>query len=109
MINKPNIYFAGQISGVEGYVESTASGLMVAYNIIQRLKGKEMKWLDTTMIGSLAKHVCTENKDYQPMNANFGIIKPLDKKIKDKRLKYEEYAKRSLSVIEVLINEFKGS
>ena len=109
MINKPNVYFAGQISGVEGYVESTASGLMVAYNIIQRLKGKEMNWNETTMLGSLAKHVSTENKDYQPMNANFGIIKPLDKKIKDKKLKYEEYAKRSLIDIEVLKNEFKGS
>ncbi len=109
MMNKTNVYFAGQISGVEGYVESAASGLMVAYNIIQKLKGKEMKWLDTTMLGSLAKHVCTESKDYQPMNANFGIIKPLDKKIKDKKLKYEEYAKRSLIDIEVLVNEFKGS
>ena len=108
-INKPNVYFAGQISGVEGYVESTASGLMDAYNIIQRLKGKEMNWNETTMLGSLAKHVSTENKDYQPMNANFGIIKPLDKKIKDKKLKYEEYAKRSLIDIEVLKNEFKGS
>ena len=109
MINKPNVYFAGQISGVEGYVESTASGLMVAYNIIQRLKGKEMNWNETTMLGSLAKHVSTENKDYQPMNANFGIIKPFDKKIKDKKLKYVEYAKRSLIDIEVLKNEFKGS
>ena len=109
MIDRPNVYFAGQISGVEGYVESAASGLMVAYNIIQRLKNVEMNWPDTTMLGSLSKHVCTENKDYQPMNANFGIIKPFDKKIKDKKVKYEEYAKRSLIDIEVLKNEFKGS
>lgn len=109
MKSKNNIYFAGQISGVEGYVESAASGLMVAYNIIQRLNNKEVDFKETTMLGSLSKHISTENKDYQPMNANFGIIKGLDKKIKDKKIKYEEYAKRSLNDIEVLKNEFKGS
>ena len=109
MKEKRNIYFAGQISGVEGYVESAASGLMVGYNIISRVFGKNICFKDTTMLGSLAKHVSTENKDYQPMNANFGIIAKLDKKIKDKKLKYELYAKRSLNDIEVLIDEFKGS
>jgi len=104
-----NIYFAGQISGVEGYVESAASGLMVGYNIMCRLLEKNIEWKETTMLGSLAKHVSGENKDYQPMNANFGIIAKLDKKIKDKKLKYELYAKRSLEDIEVLINELKGA
>ena len=104
-----NIFFAGQISGVEGYVESAASGLMVGYNILNRLNDKVVEWKDTTMLGSLAKHVATENKDYQPMNANFGIIRGLEKKIKDKKLKYELYAKRSLEDIEVLKNELKGS
>jgi len=104
-----NIYFAGQISGVEGYVESAASGLMVGYNIVNKIYGKNTEWKETTMLGSLAKHVSSENKDYQPMNANFGIIAKLDKKIKDKKLKYELYAKRSLEDIEVLKNELKGS
>ena len=104
-----NIYFAGQISGVEGYVESAASGLMVGYNIVCRVLRKNIEWKETTMLGSLAKHVASENKDYQPMNANFGIIAKLDKKIKDKKLKYELYAKRSLEDIEVLRNELKGS
>ncbi len=106
-----DIFFAGQISGVEGYVESTASGLMIAYNILTRLKGKTLDWKEETMFGSLAKHVSTEVKDYQPMNANFGIIKPLEvnKKIKDKKLKYEMYAKRSLEQMEVLKNELKGA
>lgn len=104
-----NIYFAGQISGVEGYVESAASGLMVAYNIVCRLKGKKIEFTEDTMLGSLAKHVATENKDYQPMNANFGIIQKLDKKVKDKKLKYEMYAKRALNSIEVQKNEFENS
>ena len=109
MRNKNNVYFAGQISGVEGYVESAASGLMVGINILNRLKEKSVDFPETTMLGSLAKHISTETKDYQPMNANFGIIKPLDKKIKDKRLKYEEYAKKSLMDVEVLKNELANS
>lgn len=88
MKGKNNIYFAGQISGVEGYVESAASGLMVAYNIISRENNKNIEFPDTTMLGSLAKYISTENKNFQPMNANFGIIKPLEKKIKDKKEKY---------------------
>ena len=88
MKEKNNIYFAGQISGVEGYVESAASGLMVAYNIISRKNNQNIEFPDTTMLGSLAKYISTENKNFQPMNANFGIIKPLEKKIKDKKEKY---------------------
>ena len=89
MKEKNNIYFAGQISGVEGYVESAASGLMVAYNIISRENNKNIEFPDTTILGSLAKYISTENKNFQPMNANFGIIKPLEKKIKDKKEKYK--------------------
>lgn len=95
-----NIYFAGQISGVEGYVESAASGLMVAYNIISRKNNKNIEFPDTTILGSLAKYISTENKNFQPMNANFGIIKPLEKKIKDKKEKYSilsEIAIRDIS------------
>jgi methylenetetrahydrofolate--tRNA-(uracil-5-)-methyltransferase len=83
-----DIYFAGQISGVEGYVESAASGMMVAYSIIARMNGRKITFPEDTILGSLAKYVSTENKNYQPMNANFGILKPLDKKIRDKKEKY---------------------
>lgn len=99
-----NIYFAGQISGVEGYVESAASGMMVAYGIMY---GKNI-FGTTTMLGSLAKYISTPNENFQPMNANFGIIEPLEKKIKDKKLKYEMYAKRAIQSIEEIKNEFKG-
>lgn len=90
--NNKNIYFAGQISGVEGYVESAASGMMVAFSIISKLKNKECIFPNTTMLGSLSKYVSTYNENYQPMNANFGILKPLDEKIKDKKEKYTRLA-----------------
>lgn len=100
--NNNNIYFAGQISGVEGYVESAASGLMVAVSIIERLKENSIKFPDNTMLGSLANYISTENKNYQPMNANFGIIRPLESKIKDKKLKYEKLANIAIDSIEKL-------
>ena len=105
--NNTNIYFAGQISGVEGYVESAASGLMVAISIIERMKGNKIKFPDTTMLGSLASYVSTENKNFQPMNANFGIIKPLEYKIKDKKLKYEKLANIAIDSIKELKENLK--
>lgn len=87
-----NIYFAGQISGVEGYVESAASGLMVAISILKNMQDESITFPEDTMLGSLAKYVSTENKNYQPMNANFGILKPLETRIKDKKIKYKKMA-----------------
>ena len=100
---EPDIYFAGQISGVEGYVESAASGLMVAYSILAKLNGKTIEFPEDTMLGSLAGYVSTENKDFQPMNANFGILKPLEKTIRDKKEKYTALANIALESIK----EFK--
>ena len=97
-----NIYFAGQIAGVEGYVESISSGMVVALNIANRIKGgtkEKIEFTEETIIGSIAKYISSENKHFQPMNANFGIIKPLDEKIKDKKQKYEQMAKRSIQNI----------
>ena len=99
MKSNKDIYFAGQISGVEGYVESAASGLMVAYNIIQRSKGRKLEFPETTMLGSLSKYISTENKNFQPMNANFGVLKPLEEKIKDKKKKYEILSNRAIESI----------
>ena len=92
-----NIFFAGQISGVEGYVESISSGLVAGVNAVNKLKGKEKTlFSNTTVIGALAKYISTENKNFQPMNANFGILPELQEKIRDKKLRYSKLAERAL-------------
>ena len=92
-----NIYFAGQITGVEGYVESISSGMVSALNAIAKYNDeKKVTFPSTTVIGALAKYISTENEKFQPMNANFGILPELDEKIKDKKLKYQKMADRSL-------------
>jgi methylenetetrahydrofolate--tRNA-(uracil-5-)-methyltransferase len=91
------IFFAGQISGVEGYVESIASGLVAGINAANMFLGDEkITFSNETIIGALSKYISTENKDFQPMNANFGLLN-CDKKIKDKQEKYRYLAERSLS------------
>ena len=98
-----NIYFAGQITGVEGYVESISSGLVTALNAIEKFKQSKEQIIfpETTVIGALAKYISTPNKKFQPMNANFGILPELEgKKIRDKKLRYQEFANRSLNDLE---------
>ena len=100
-----DIFFAGQISGVEGYVESICSGMVAALNAVQRFKKEEkIVFSDETIIGALAKYISTENKDFQPMNANFGLLTS-DIKFKDKKKKYEFLAERSLKNFENWRNE----
>lgn len=93
-----NIYFAGQISGVEGYVESISSGMVASLNAINQFNNKEERIIfsEITMIGAISKYISTKNKNFQPMNANFGILPSLDEKIRDKKLRYEMLAKRAL-------------
>ena len=96
-----NIYFAGQITGVEGYVESISSGLVAGINAAQQFKNsdKKIEFSNYTMIGALAKYISTENEKFQPMNANFGIVPELGEKIKDKKLKYQKLADRALEYL----------
>lgn len=78
MKDHPSVYFAGQITGVEGYVESTVSGLMAAINIDRKLSGKEpLKLNSDTVTGALSEYIASKNEDFQPMNANYGILSPL--------------------------------
>lgn len=98
--NEKNIYFAGQITGVEGYVESMMSGLIASINLHCDIIGKD-RYLapESTIIGSLQRHISTKNVDFEPMNANFGILPPLDSKIRDKKLRKLAYYERSLKDI----------
>ena len=93
-----NIYFAGQITGVEGYVESISSGLVAGINAVKQLRQEEkIEFSEYTMIGALAQYISTPNEKFQPMNANYGILPELEgKKISDKKLKYEKLSDRAL-------------
>lgn len=105
--NNNNVYFAGQITGVEGYVESISSGMVSAINAVNQIKGKEEKIIfsENTVIGALSKYISTPNERFQPMNANFGILPELEgKKIKDKKERYAKLAERSLENFDFAIN-----
>lgn len=97
--NNNNVYFAGQITGVEGYVESISSGMVAAVNAVNQIKGKKEKIIfsENTVIGALSKYISTPNERFQPMNANFGILPELEgRKIRDKKERYAKLAERSL-------------
>ena len=101
MIDHPNIFFAGQITGVEGYMESAGSGLLCGINALRTLKGSERLILpEVTMLGALQRHICNrETKDFQPMGANFGILPPIEPKIRDKRERYAALSERALRAL----------
>ena len=102
--NNSNIYFAGQITGVEGYVESISSGMIAAMNACAQYKNEEkIVFPETTMIGALAKYISTDNDKFQPMNANFGIVPELGERIKDKKLKYGKLADRAIQDLKNII------
>ena len=115
MRNNPYLLFGGQITGVEGYMESAASGLMAGINPSLRLLGKETVILpEDTMIGALSRYISDETvKNFQPMGANFGILPPLSEKIRDKQERYMMLAERgteslkaaSTNIIQVLKND----
>ncbi len=100
--NSPNIFFAGQITGVEGYMESASSGLMAGINAVRRYKGEETVVLpETTMIGALSRYISSSvSADFQPMGANFGVLPAIEPKIKDKKLRYTALSDRALDDLE---------
>lgn len=106
MKNIKNLYFAGQITGVEGYVESISSGLMAGINAANEFYGKEEFYLPIeNMTGALANYISTPNEKFQPMNANFGIVPGLEKRIKDKKEKYTILADRAISKLKEIIQK----
>ncbi|MBQ8076807.1 MAG: methylenetetrahydrofolate--tRNA-(uracil(54)-C(5))-methyltransferase (FADH(2)-oxidizing) TrmFO, partial [Eubacterium sp.] len=94
-----NIFFAGQITGVEGYMESAASGIMAGLNAVRRAEGKDTIVLDErTMIGALSHYISDQSvTNFQPMGANFGILPPIEPKIRDKKERYKALAERALN------------
>ena len=108
MKKRPDVFFAGQITGVEGYVESAASGMYAGINAALRALGRDPFVLpDTTMIGAMANYVSigSVSKNFQPMNANYGIVAPLGYKVKGgKRARNEEYSKRAIECLKEILN-----
>jgi len=99
---KNSIFFAGQITGVEGYVESANSGMVVGINVVRMLQQKPIiPFPIETATGALANHIATyDGKSFQPMNVNFGLLPPLAKRIRNKKERYEVYADRALKIIQ---------
>ena len=104
----PLFRFAGQITGVEGYMESTASGLVAGIGLAKRLLGEEEPdFTSDTVLGALQAHVITQSPNFQPMNANFGILQPLSERIRGKRNRYEKLAEKALSRINEIKTQYR--
>lgn len=104
----PNVFFAGQITGFEGYMESAACGLLAARSIYARLEGRQLPPPPVdTMCGALIQYLTTENKHFQPMGANMGILPPLpaESRPRDKRLRYMAVAERAVASFQQWLNE----
>ena len=112
MKSAPNLYFAGQMTGVEGYVESASSGFVAGVNAARRALGlSPIVFPRETIIGALAAYVSEGglSSKFQPMNANFGIIAPLEKKVKGgKRFRNEAYAQRSLEIVDEFVGQLRN-
>jgi methylenetetrahydrofolate--tRNA-(uracil-5-)-methyltransferase len=102
---RPDLFFAGQITGVEGYVGNAATGLLAGLNAARLLRGESPVTLpSTTMLGALCHYVThAEPKDFQPMKANFGLMPPLEGKIRNKQARYQAYTERALRDLEAMI------
>ena len=99
--SRPGLYFAGQITGVEGYMESASSGILAGINCAARILGQpEYLPSELTMMGALARYISDESvKNFQPMGASFGLLPALDTKIRDKKQRYEALAQRGLDTL----------
>ena len=98
---RPDLFFAGQLTGVEGYMESAASGIMAGINLYRRLSGLDTVTLPReTIIGALSRYISDPDiSDFQPMGASFGLLPPLETHIRDKKERYTALAERSLEQI----------
>lgn len=106
---RSDLFFAGQITGVEGYMESAASGIMAGLNMARRLGGLETIVLPReTMIGALARYISDETvENFQPMGANMGILPDLGVRIKDKQERYQVIAGRAVESLQLIVDSLK--
>ena len=102
---RKDLFFAGQITGVEGYMESASSGILAGINAVRRLRGEPSLILpETTMMGALSRYIAEySGKDFQPMGANFGVLPPLSEQIRDKRERYAALSQRALQALETVL------
>ena len=108
MKHRPLLRFAGQLSGVEGYMESTASGLVAAVGLACALSGRpEPDFTGRTILGALARHVSTPSANFQPMNANYGILDPLENRVRGKRNRYEKLSERALKELSEVKRQYE--
>ena len=106
MIARPGLYFAGQMTGVEGYVESAASGMVAGINLARQLQEKPLvDFTSQTALGALAHYISTPNSAFQPMNVTYGIIDGWPGRIRNKIQRYEKIAERALEKIDALKEE----
>ena len=107
ILYRDDLFFAGQITGTEGYVGSTASGLVAGLNASAMLKG-QTPWVlpPTTMLGALLRYITeADPANFQPMKANFGLLPELEPPVRDKRKRYAAYAERALNDLELAIGQ----
>jgi methylenetetrahydrofolate--tRNA-(uracil-5-)-methyltransferase len=104
----PLLRFAGQLSGVEGYMESTVSGLTAALGLFCALNGRpEPDFTGATVTGALARHVMTPTPNFQPMNANFGILDALPFRVKGKKNRYEKLSEHAIETLNEVIKRYE--
>lgn len=97
---RKDLFVAGQLGGVEGYVESIATGKFTALCMIRMLDGKELLPLpETTVLGALAAYISSPNENFQPMNANYGLLPPITPHIRDKQLRKQAMYERAVGAI----------
>ena len=111
LADHPNVFFAGQITGFEGYMESAASGLLAAHQMLARLKGRELPPPPAaTMCGALLDYITTPNKDFQPMGANMGILPRTEEinTIRDKRERYMALSQAAQDAMQAWVKEYEA-
>ena len=109
MLSRPGLYFAGQMTGVEGYVESAASGMVAGICLALQLQGRPLPdFPRETAIGALAHYVAAQNRNFQPMNVTFGIMEGISERIRNKQQRYEKIASRALEIVDAMAPGLEG-